>query len=135
MTVLCTRDFFKKLGAPLKNPQWSWGAFHPEKNRLFLKVWTDEVIHENGRYFHILLKGEHRQPTTQLGAKERLAQIDMIKQGVQPYLVMCSCESNKSNTRKIKKVNQNNVFQAGEIIEKDGHLWIESLQPIAVDQL
>src|ERR1700722_17735409 len=38
------RDFFReRLGVGLKNTQWSWGAFDPASNRVFLRVWKDEI--------------------------------------------------------------------------------------------
>jgi hypothetical protein len=37
------RDFFKeRLGVGLKNPQWSWGAFDPASNRVFLRIWKNQ---------------------------------------------------------------------------------------------
>ena len=37
-------DFFRNtLGANLTNPRWSWGAYNPDTNQLFLRVWEDDI--------------------------------------------------------------------------------------------
>ena len=42
---------FKRLGAPLHNVQWSWGAVRADGS-VFLRVWQDETRKtEDGRRF------------------------------------------------------------------------------------
>ena len=39
-----TRFYTDVLGADLRNARWSWGAHDPVKDRLYLRVWEDEVV-------------------------------------------------------------------------------------------
>lgn len=43
--------FFEMLGAPLKNPRWSWGAVRSEGRVVFLKVWRDQMRTHGGSQF------------------------------------------------------------------------------------
>lgn len=37
-------DFYSEvLGANLKNPRWSWGAVDPISNRVYLRVWSNQI--------------------------------------------------------------------------------------------
>jgi putative restriction endonuclease len=35
--------FTDTLGANLRNKRWSWGAVDPMTNRVFLRVWQDNI--------------------------------------------------------------------------------------------
>jgi len=48
------RFFQETLGAQPKNPHWSWGAIDPDANRVFLRVWEDQ-IDNNGKRVRVLI--------------------------------------------------------------------------------
>lgn len=38
--------FTRRLHAPLKNNQWSWGAHVSKLNRVFLRIWEDNISND-----------------------------------------------------------------------------------------
>ncbi|MNG74488.1 hypothetical protein D3C76_1120100 [compost metagenome] len=49
-------EFFKSLGAPLKNTRWSWGARRSD-GALVLRIWKDRTKEFDGHPF--AAQGEH----------------------------------------------------------------------------
>ena len=50
--------FEQTLGANLRNIRNSWGAYNPNTNQLFLRVWNDQLQTLNGdEYIYVLSNG------------------------------------------------------------------------------
>ena len=118
--------YFERLGAPLKNSRWSWGAVRSSDGAVFFRVWQDRKVRLGGKTYmmvthHAAYVGNEGSP----GYRERLEQLELARAGRPVYLVMCLVEDSEARPRTIKSFNKDEVFVGGEIIERDGDLWIE----------
>ena len=79
---------FKRLGAPLHNVQWSWGAGRADGS-VVLRVWQDEMRKtEDGRRFIRLVNHRgYEGAGTNLGYSEWLAHLDRLRAGAAGYVV------------------------------------------------
>ncbi|WP_158666110.1 hypothetical protein [Pseudomonas sp. SWI36] len=128
-------EFFKRLGAPLKNTRWSWGARRAGGD-LVLRVWKDRTREFNGRSFAMLThhsKYAHNQRNP--GYKERNRHVDEIRGGTCCYMVMCHVEDVAANPRQIRTFEQDNVYLGGTLLECEGDWWIEIVKPIPAAEL
>ena len=117
---------FKKLGAPLKNSRWSWGAVRESDGVVFLRVWQDQKVRLDGKTYmmvthHAAYVGNESSP----GYKERLAQVALVRAGSPVYMIICIVGDPNARPRKIKSFIVDDVFQGGEVIEHEGDTWIE----------
>jgi hypothetical protein len=51
-------EMFKRLGAPLANPRWSWGRVRADDQAVFLRVWQDRKIKQDGHWFMMVTHHE-----------------------------------------------------------------------------
>ncbi len=120
-------DYFKRLGAPLANVRWSWGAVRDDGS-VVLRVWQDATRHQDGKLFvqlsHLEKYGDGRG-SDNLGYSERLQHIELIRRGAKAYLVMCLAEDPTASPREIKSFNSKEVFVGGELRVIDGDSWLE----------
>jgi hypothetical protein len=125
MADISITHFFERLGAPLANSRWSWGAHSAADNVVFLRVWQDKKRIENGERY-MLLDGRRAlgDDVRNLGYQERLRHIDAIRAGAKPYLVMCIARDVKERPRVILDFHDQDVFVGGELAEFDGGVWI-----------
>ena len=65
-----TSFFEDTLGANLSNPRWSWGAFNPQTNQLFLRVWRDQLGKKDGAEFITVLRKKIRMESLQATQNE-----------------------------------------------------------------
>ncbi|OFS71171.1 hypothetical protein HMPREF3173_18930 [Pseudomonas sp. HMSC08G10] len=128
-------EFFKRLGAPLKNTRWSWGA-HRADGALVLRVWKDRTQQFDGRPF-AMLTHHNRYADNQgnLGYKERNGHVEEIRAGTPCYMVMCQVEDITASPRQIRSFDQDNVYLGGALHESQGDWWIEIVQPIPAADL
>jgi hypothetical protein len=131
-------DLFKHVGAPLHNPQWSWGAERPSDNVLFLVVWQDESMRRDGKYYSLILNQTHwGDRTDSNGLNERKRHLERVRQGAKTYLVMALSQNARApdRPRTIDSVNADEVFEGGELFEDEhGDVWIERRARIPIDQ-
>ncbi len=118
--------YFKRLGAPLKNSRWSWGAVRESDGAIFLRVWQDQKVRLDGKTYmmvthHDAYVGNESSP----GYRERLQHVSLARAGRPVYMIMCSVDDPEASPRKIKSFNKNDVFVGGELIERDGDTWLE----------
>ena len=118
--------FFERLGAPLANSRWSWGAQRASDGAVFLRVWQDLKKVDGGRRY-LLLDLHHGVPgdPKNLGHQERLRHIEAVRGGARCYLVMCIAVDVQARPRTILDFHDADIFVGGELMEKDGSLWIE----------
>ena len=113
-------NFYKNtLGANLNNARWSWGAFNPLTNQLFLRVWEDEIKTIDGNKYIAILKKSWGG--TSPGYKERKRHIETYLNGAEGYGVLCTAKDiHGQGSRTIKKFENNFLLKFGEI-KDDGH--------------
>ena len=82
---------FEKLGAPLKNTRWSWGAIS-ESGNVYLAVWTDQFRGIKEKSFVRLTdnKASGSKPRN-LGYLERLEHCSPNKERGQVLLCFVHC--------------------------------------------
>jgi len=126
-------EMFKRLGAPLVNTRWSWGAIRASDGAVFLRVWQDRVMkHEGKRYVLVARIKDRDKAPEKLGQQERLEHIERIREGAACYMVMCLVEDKDAIPRKIKSFNKEDVFVGGEVIELDSIIYIELADRVPV---
>ena len=129
-------NFFKNLGAPLKNTRWSWGAVRGADGAVFLRVWQDRKFIENKAVFMMLTHHEKYADDSQnLGYQERLAHVRLVENGADCFMIMCLAEDPEASPRKIKSYNSKELFVGGELREKDGDVWIRVEKRIPVAEV
>lgn len=122
-------EIFKRLGAPLINTRWSWGAVRVNDGVVFLRVWQDRKIRLDGHWYMMLTHHErYIGDENSLGYKERLDHVKKIRQGSCCYMIMCCAVNTLTTPRKIKSFNSDEVFLGGQMIEHEGDSWIELLE-------
>ena len=125
---------FKKLGAPLYNSRWSWGAVRPVDGAVFLRVWRDEDKQINGRYFVRLTHNAYgmlNYPHV-YGYLERIGHVALVRGGAVSYMVMCVARDENAIPREIQSFDSTVVFSGGELIEYDGESWLERKNRVPV---
>lgn len=122
--------YFRALGAPLNNYRWSWGARRIPSGEVILRVWTDKVIERNGRQYVELADVASFKNSKHLGYRERLAHIEMLRNGAKGYLIFCSAQDPKVMPRKIVSFDSQRVFPTTDLIDIRGDAWIGFADPI-----
>ena len=116
---------FEKLGAPLRNFRWSWGAVS-ESGDVYLAVWTDQLrrIKEKDfvRLTHNKVSGS--KPIN-LGYRERLKHIALIDKGAKTYCVLCTVKDESERPRTMLDFNREELLVGGELIKHNGDWWLE----------
>jgi len=128
-------DLFKKVGAPLKNTRWSWGAVS-ETGDVFLRVWADERKQLDDK---LTVRVTHHkvfadQPEN-LGYQERLQHIALIGAGARTFCILCRAKDTNAVPRELASFDRRMLFVAGDVIDFDGDSWLELIKRIKVDEL
>jgi hypothetical protein len=130
------KDFFAtKLGAPLVNVRWSWGAIRELDTTVFLRVWDDEVQTREGREFVRVCRAVSQVDSTDLGHRERIKHVDRVRGGARCYLVMCTAVDPAESARRVRQFNDKEVFIGGAVEQFDDHWWIERLSAVSVGEV
>ena|SRR5438270_9719319 len=127
---------FKRLGAPLHNVQWSWGAVRADGS-VVLRVWQDETrkIEDGRRLIRLVNHRAYQGSETNLGYSERLAHLDRLRAGAAGFVVICRAEDVNSRPRSIASFDAREVIRLGEIVVLDGDEWGELLERIPIKSL
>jgi hypothetical protein len=129
-------EFFRRLGAPLVNVVWSWGAVRGSDGVVFLRVWQDRERKVDGKWYTMLAHHEvFVEDPTNLGWQERLAHVARIREGAPCYLVMCEAKDVNASPRASKSFNDRDVFVGGALVDMDGDWWIERTGRVAAREL
>jgi len=128
------RFFQDTLGAKLRNPQWSWGARDPRTNRVFLRVWKDQIESDpDGERVRLLLKVPRRKSH---GYPERVHQLDLIRAGAEGIGVVCTAVDPKtSGVRKISEFDKTTLLQLGELIDDGGAIYARIVARLPIAEL
>lgn len=123
-------EFFRKIGAPLNNVLWSWGAIGEDGN-IYLRVWQDETKKIEGRlHVRVFLSGIHDDSNP--GNNERLRHIKMIEDGAKCFLIMCIVKDLNAPKRQIKRYIENELFVGGGLLKVGDDIWIEITDRIPI---
>jgi len=122
------------LGANLRNVRWSWGSYDPITNRVFLRVWDDEIRQAEGGNRALVLR-EH--PTrSSPGYSERRNHIELIRNGAAGFGVLCTAvDPFTTGARNIKDFDKSSVLRFGEILTENGDTYAQIVNRIDVTQL
>lgn len=121
------KQLFERLGAPLVNARWSWGAVRNSDGVVFLRVWQDEIKRIDGRLFMRITDNDYfpKHDPSNHGWLERLRHIDSVRGGATSYMVMCIARDVKAIPREVQSFNRDEVFQGGQLIDTAGDTWLE----------
>ena len=119
-------SMFERLGAPLHNVRWSWGAVRENDGIVFLRVWQDHVERKGSSNF-VQIWRDRGVPEAQLGpaGRERLTHIQSIENGSSCFLVMCAAKDPEEQPRRIAHFNDREVFVGGELLRDGGDVFVE----------
>ncbi len=127
-------DFFQgTLGANLTNSRWSWGAFNPTTNQLFLRVWEDQLEIVSGIERISILRTKRSGKSA--GYPERKRHIEELKKGAEGYGVLCSAKETQSGGREIAKFDQNLLLKFGKIIKNNDCVYAHIIDRVLVEKL
>lgn len=102
------------LGANLRNSRWSWGAHDPLTDRLYLRVWEDQIVERDGQE-HVLVQRErpgYRSP----GKAERDRHLEMLQSGTATYAVVCAAKNpSKDRDRNIRSFDGSELLRLGSV--------------------
>lgn len=126
--------FTNKLGANLKNPRWSWGAVDPISNRVFLRVWADQIdVTPIGKRVQVDWDQPH---TKSLGIAERREHIERIRYGAEGYGVVCEAtDTGAEGVRKILKFDCNTVLRFSGFMRENERTYAMIDRHVPVDDL
>jgi hypothetical protein len=119
---------FKKLGAPLVNRVWSWGAVSKHSSEIYLRVWQDEIKIIEGITCVRLTDINKFEGTGDLGYKERLDHIAKIFEGYTCYLVFCVAKETANSPRKISNYIEQEIFPTGILLRYEHDFGYNSKQ-------
>ncbi|HEX2094984.1 MAG TPA: HNH endonuclease signature motif containing protein [Longimicrobiaceae bacterium] len=132
--VLPTRFYTDVLGAELRNPRWSWGAYDPVIDRLYLRVWEDEVVEDGGRSFVMVLRNAGRPSA---GRSERQRHLDLAAAGAEAYGVLCTPDGPRrpDRPRKIRDFDRKTLRRLGRLVEFPAGLYAEIIGRVPLEQV
>jgi hypothetical protein len=135
-SVSITRFFTNTLGANLKNARWSWGAEEPMTNRIFLRLWKDQIetLNDGERILVLVARDQSRNTSRgSPGFGERRTHIEKIRNGAEGFGVVCTAaDPDTDEARTIVEFDQDTLLRLGAITEENGRTyarieaWIES---------
>ena len=128
-------DLFQKLGAPLKNTRWSWGAVS-EEGDVYLRVWVDEFRKIDDK--QTVRVTRHRTSGSNpenVGHKERLEHVAQIGAGAKSFCILCVAKDPNSHPRELASFDKKSIFVGGKLIQDGEDFWLELTQRINVDEL
>jgi hypothetical protein len=129
-----TRFYTNVLGAELRNSRWSWGAHDPVTDRLYLRVWDDEVVDEGGNSFALVLRNGGRPSP---GRAERERHIALAAAGAEAYGVLCTPDGPRRSDRprKIRNFDRAELLRFGRLVELPAGWYAEILERVPLQQV
>ncbi len=132
-TVGIVRFFTDTLGVSLRS-QYSWGAFDPKYNRVFLCVWKDDIQSvEDGE--RILVYGGE-WPRSKSNGLERDQHIAQIRKGAAAFgVVRTAVDPRPTEPRKAKSLDGKTLLQLGAITKENGQTYAHIEARIPVEEV
>jgi hypothetical protein len=129
-----TRFYTEVLGAALRNTRWSWGAHDPVKDRLYLRVWEDEVVKDGATSFVMVLRNAARPSH---GRAERQRHLDLVAAGAEAYGVLCTPDGPRRSDRprKIRGFDDTALLRLGPLVELPKGLYAEIRERVPLQEV
>ena len=115
--------FSEVLGANVRNPRWSWGAVEPICNRIYLRVWADQIKKIGGKECVLIDRDEYFAGYQSNGIKERRNHVQHIRGGSLGFGIVC--EPNDKSDRKIGEYNSETLLKFGKLKKHNKSTWAE----------
>ena len=118
-------QFFRdRLGAPLLDTGWSWGAISPSTGYVYLRVWDDELGTLNGRSCVRITDSVLPDPADP-GDCERHAHVQEIERGAKTFCVILTAVDPQASPRKIKSFDGTALMVGGALLrDSEGRFWL-----------
>jgi putative restriction endonuclease len=126
-----TTFFRDELGANFRNARWSWGAREPLGNRIYLRVWVDQIERSDGTDWVLVLHDSWKGGSP--GMRERREHLADLEAGLHGYGVVCTANSEESlKTRTIKSYDRVMLLQLGRLRRAPDSIYAEIIgrQPV-----
>ena len=125
-------SFFARLGFPLRNTRWSWGA--RSDLGVLLTTWEDD-LDETGRFVRVL--GWQSQGRSPSGLNERLDALRTLwSGGLAGYVVVAEAKDTRAQPRKIQSYDSERVRAIVALVaEPGGSVWAELGDDVPVTNL
>ena len=121
------------LGAKLRHSQQAWGAKDPKCNRVFLRIWEDEIYTDtDGQYVQIFWKPPK---TSSSGYTERLDHIDTIRHGTECIGIVCKALDTEDEKRRIEYFYNDPLLRLADISEDKDGIYARIIGKISVKDL
>jgi hypothetical protein len=97
-------------------------------------VWQDRKFVEDGLIHAMVDSRKPPSDPSKPGYQERLRHIELLRNGARCYLIMCTAVDIHASPRKIEFFNEDDVFVGGELVERDGALYVKIVgrRPVSV---
>ena len=120
--------FAERLRAPINNPRWSWGAYDPSTDTVFMRFWTDAEYSLNGqRAWRVTDANSKPEGTRKSAEDERAAHVERIRQGAKGYAVLCVSTEPGAYKREIESYDEKELLVIAKIVDQpDGAYAIVS---------
>jgi hypothetical protein len=110
--------FTETLGANLKNTRWSWGAVDPMTNRVFLRVWEDQIQPLGTGEAVAVLRDKPRRKSN--GYPERQKHLLQIQDGAEGFGVVCKAvDPDTDDTRSIASFDRGTLLKLGAFVHQN----------------
>ena len=116
-------EFFQRLGAPLHNIVWSWGAV-AEDGTVILRCWMHELRKVDGKYQHEVLDLAYRNLNAP-GYLERLNHIRLINDGANVRIVTVTDVDPINPQGNIRYYNSNALMIGTRIFTEGDKTYVE----------
>lgn len=125
-------SFLARLGFPLHNTRWSWGA--RSDLGVLLTTWEDD-LDETGRFVRVL--GWRSQGRSPSGLNERMDHLRTLwSGGLAGYVVVAKAKDTTAQPRKIQSYDSENVRAIVSLVaQPDGSVWAELGDDVPVKKL
>jgi hypothetical protein len=123
MSILSHTEFIeKRLNAPMKNIQWSYGAVD-STGVIYLKIWLNEIKNYDGtRYSKVMWPHVDKKKP---GMDERIKHIELIKNGAKAFGLIC-IKDEDSEKLKVREYRSEYVIELiNEFREEEGFLLVK----------
>ena len=115
-------EFFKRLGAPLHNIVWSWGAV-AEDGTVILRCWSHEVRIVEEKYQYIVLDDAYSRRAG--GYSERVRHLQLISDKAEARIVIVTHVDAKNPQGKIGHFNSGALMKVTRLFKEGETTYVE----------
>lgn len=125
--------FFERLGFPLRNIRWSWGAVNAQRTAVLLRAWADEYSFKE-KTVAVLREPDKYRATDSFGLDERIVQLKALWAGeMAGYVVIATAKDPSANPREIKEYREDRVFAIEQLRQRVDGAVVAALSSELVD--